>query len=269
MKWKCLAAIASLFGGAMAEPVRSGHATVEWLAESEATHAGSEWRTVLQITIDPGWHIYWTNPGESGTPTSISWKLPDGWQSPDFDHPIPIRFKTGNLVGFGHEGTVRFPARFQVPKHFKGQETLRAVVSWLSCNNNACVPGEAEVTLQVRQGDPAQRKHAIGIAKAFEAKAKPAPSGTQLLARAIDKEIELAIHGTMACDPSASTVFPITPDVVDPAGEIRFQQAGDGWKCRVAASPYLSTPMPPLELLLVPAPPGQPLILKAKKDPAD
>ena len=32
----------------------------------------------IEITLAPGWHTYWRNPGDTGLPTTLAWTLPDG-----------------------------------------------------------------------------------------------------------------------------------------------------------------------------------------------
>ncbi|MGA8222114.1 MAG: hypothetical protein WB780_10720 [Candidatus Acidiferrales bacterium] len=31
--------------------------------------------------LDPGWHIYWQNPGDSGEPPKFQWKLPPNFRA--------------------------------------------------------------------------------------------------------------------------------------------------------------------------------------------
>ena len=33
----------------------------------------------LDLSLAPGWHSYWRTPGDSGLPTTIRWKLPEGF----------------------------------------------------------------------------------------------------------------------------------------------------------------------------------------------
>jgi thiol:disulfide interchange protein DsbD len=235
-----------------AEPVRSGRATAEWLAESATVPAGQGLRTAVRLVIDPQWHTYWRNPGEAGMPTSAEWKLPDGWTSGEFAHPIPKSFLTGELAGYGHEGSVLFPVEFEAPVGFQGEAILQCTVSWLACHDDACVPGEAELTLRVKAGEPSPTPAAPDIARAFDAKPSAAPDGVRLTVREDGKDVVLSISGNTPIDFSTSTVYAQSPDLLDPKARIGFQKSADSWQARVAKSPYAPVPITGLELLFLP-----------------
>jgi DsbC/DsbD-like thiol-disulfide interchange protein len=244
-----------------AEPVRSGHAAAEWLAESGRVPAGGTLRTVVRLVIDSPWHTYWTNPGEAGMPTSAVWKLPDGWSAGEFVHPVPMAFMTGELAGYGHEGTVGFPVELRAPENFEGEALLKATVSWLACHGDACVPGEAELALRVEAGQPVPSAAAPLVVRAFDEMPVAAPDGVTLSLREEAKDAVLSILGQTGFDPAACTVFAKTPEVLDPREKILFRRSGDGWQARVAMSPYAARPVEKLELLCIPPAPGRTVLL--------
>src|SRR5437868_13091568 len=49
----------------------------------------------LHLDIAPGWHTYWRNPGDSGLPTEIAWKLPDGCTAGEIAWPVPGPYVVG------------------------------------------------------------------------------------------------------------------------------------------------------------------------------
>src|SRR5262249_24294085 len=57
------------------------HARVELVAEESAPRAGKPIWIGLLFHLDPGWHIYWQNPGDSGKPPKVYWELPSGWRA--------------------------------------------------------------------------------------------------------------------------------------------------------------------------------------------
>lgn len=258
-----LICVGSLLGLSVAasEPVRSGRATAEWLAESPIVQPGQVLRTVVRLVIDPQWHIYWRNPGEAGMPTSAKWTLPDGWTAGEFSHPVPKSFLTGELAGYGYEGTALFPVELTVPMGMKGETTLKATVSWLACQDDACVPGEAQLSLQVRAGHPSPTPVAPDIERAFADKPARAPDGMRLDVRSDGKDLALTVTGNPPIDVSSATVYAQSPDTLDPAAIIRFQKSGDSWQARVAKSPYATTPIAGLELLFIPSAPAKAFVL--------
>ena len=58
------------WGNVMAAPPRH-HVTVDLLSDTSAIEPGKTITVALRERIEPGWHTYWTNPGDSGEPTSI------------------------------------------------------------------------------------------------------------------------------------------------------------------------------------------------------
>jgi thiol:disulfide interchange protein DsbD len=245
----------------VAEPVRSGRATAEWLAESATVQAGQPLRTVVRLVIDAKWHTYWSNPGEAGMPTTAEWKLPDGWAVGAFSHPVPKSFLTGELVGYGHEGTVLFPVELTPPSGFEGQATLTATISWLACHHDACVPGEVELTLDVSAGAPSPAPSATDIAQAFGARPAAAPDGVRLAVREEGQEVVLRITGNPPIDLATANVYAQSPNLLDPKAKIIFRQSSDFWQARVAKSPYATVPILGLELLFVPPAPHRAFVL--------
>ena len=55
----------------------------------------------LYFKLEPGWHIYWKNAGDSGEPPSIQWALPKGITATSMQFPAPERLPLGPLMDFG------------------------------------------------------------------------------------------------------------------------------------------------------------------------
>ena len=64
--------------GVRAEPVRTPHVEAELVAERTAFTPGQPLTVALRLAMKRGWHTYWQNPGDSGLPTTLAWKLPKG-----------------------------------------------------------------------------------------------------------------------------------------------------------------------------------------------
>jgi thiol:disulfide interchange protein DsbD len=95
--------------------------------------------------LEPGWHIYWKNAGDSGEPPHIHWTLPKGISATPMQFPAPKRLPLGPLMDFGYEYEVLFPARLNVAKAVRrGTAVLHAKVDWLVCRE-VCIPGKAEL----------------------------------------------------------------------------------------------------------------------------
>jgi thiol:disulfide interchange protein DsbD len=110
----------------------------------------------LYFKLDPGWHVYWKNPGDAGEPPHIQWTLPAGVTAGPMQFPAPKRLPLGPLMDFGYENEVLFPLKFDVAPTVKDSKaTVNAKVDWLVCESR-CIPGKAELstTLQLFAGKP-------------------------------------------------------------------------------------------------------------------
>jgi thiol:disulfide interchange protein DsbD len=105
-------------------------------------------KTGLYFKMEPGWHIYWKNAGDSGEPPHIHWALPEGISASPLTFPAPKRLPLGPLMDFGYEGEVLFPIELDVSKAVKpGPVVLAAKVDWLVCRE-ICIPGKAALELR-------------------------------------------------------------------------------------------------------------------------
>lgn len=132
----CLAAGAPQWAAA------SGPVSIEVVAQG--TGAGTAVLGVL-FQIEPGWHVYWKNPGEAGLATEVSWELPAGIELGRLLWPAPERFdQPGGIAGYGYRNEVLLAAPVIVPGPGRGQR-VGARASWLACKD-VCVLGEAEAS---------------------------------------------------------------------------------------------------------------------------
>src|SRR5277367_2635942 len=131
----------------------SSHVAASLIAETRNVVAGQPLHVALRQQIQPGWHTYWSNPGESGLPTMIDWTLPRGFRAEPISWPVPERFTAGPVVSYGYRHDVILPVTIDVPADLRSgtDVTLSAHVSWLACSD-ICVPEEANLDLSLPVG---------------------------------------------------------------------------------------------------------------------
>lgn len=133
------------------------HVTVKLLANRDAIAKEESFLLGVQLRMKPHWHTYWENPGSSGLPTTVTWKVVDGLEIGPLLFPLPERFvDSAGFVTFGYKGEVLLLAR----AHYSGSaDTLKigGRVDWLECRD-VCLPGSDEVSLvlPVNQSTPAR-----------------------------------------------------------------------------------------------------------------
>ena len=117
------------------------------LPVQEGVRVGKPIEIALQFDIEPGWHIYWKNPGDSGEPTSIKWNLPEGWKEVDLRFPTPHAIDAGGITNYGFENRVTLIARLRPPANFaEDSRQLTGEASYLICKE-ACVPGSRKFSV--------------------------------------------------------------------------------------------------------------------------
>jgi thiol:disulfide interchange protein len=137
--------------GAMGQPA---HTHVRLVSDVAAATPGGSITVGVLLRIDAGWHIYWSNPGESGLATAVQWKVPPGAVIADLSWPVPVKtIEEGDVLTYGYSNETMLIATLQLPASlFSARElTIKADVSWLECKNT-CVPGNASATLVLPVG---------------------------------------------------------------------------------------------------------------------
>jgi thiol:disulfide interchange protein len=138
----CFAASAAFAASNSADAL---HLHVQIIAPAAQLSPGASSEAGLYFKLDPGWHVYWQNAGDSGEPPHIQWTLPDGITAGPLQFPAPQRLPLGPLMDFGYENEVLFPFNLDVASSAKpGPVALHAKVAWLVCRE-VCIPGKAEL----------------------------------------------------------------------------------------------------------------------------
>jgi DsbC/DsbD-like thiol-disulfide interchange protein len=125
------------------------HVTISLVPEFTAVVAGMPQRMALRFEVEPGWHVYWRNPGESGVATTVTWTLPAGFTVDSLQYPTPSRLDVAGVVTHIIEGDVVFQSTIRPPP----QARLTSHVSRLTAHvrygvcKDVCYPGRATVSI--------------------------------------------------------------------------------------------------------------------------
>jgi thiol:disulfide interchange protein/DsbC/DsbD-like thiol-disulfide interchange protein len=96
-------------------------------------------RVGVLFDLDPGWHLYWHNPGDSGLPTRLRWYGSAGRvEAVSWPAPQTFRESEGELVTYGYAGQVLLAGRW-LPAPGAGARVLGVQVDALVCNAQ-CLP---------------------------------------------------------------------------------------------------------------------------------
>lgn len=197
------------------------HARLSLLSEQSVFDPGKPISAAVRFQLDPGWHIYWQNPGDSGTPPKIGWILPPGFTAGAVKWPRPMRLCSGSVIDYGYQNDVLLMASVKTPASASGAAMIGADVRYVVCRE-ICIPGKAELTLSI----PASADHEAHFSDShalFEMTRKElpkaAPASWKPAAQSAKDDFVLAIHGLPAMD--GITFFPVGTGIIDnPAPQI-------------------------------------------------
>lgn len=153
---------------------------VKLVAESAAPKAGHSILVGLQMNPRPGWHGYWSNPGESGLAPVVRWTAPRGVQFGPLQHPAPTLMRVMGMTSYVHTGPHLLLAWMNVDRKLAPETTLpiTADVNWAACSDRLCVPEKARLSLVMKVGNGAPSADGGRLQRALAREPKRVASGS-------------------------------------------------------------------------------------------
>jgi len=227
------AALASVFvtGAALAAPVRTPHVEAELVSERTAFVPGQTTTVALRLKMADGWHTYWQNPGDSGLPTTLAWKLPPGMAAGPIRWPAPEALPAGPLVNYGYEREVLLLTDIKVPRDAPIGETLAlgAKAEWLVCKET-CIPEDVQLDLVLpvaERADP-YPQWSKAIAATRDALPTAAP-GWLAAARGDGQKVVVTLTAPAgAPTPTGVHFFPFDEGRIEPSAKQTFAREANG-----------------------------------------
>ena len=138
-----------------AAPVVDGKAAiaVHLVTDAREVTPGEMVRVGLWFTLEPGWHLYWQNPGDAGFATEVLWSSGHATFGP-LQWPAPTIFRESDGVttyGYANEALLFTNATVSDSISIGEALELRASARYLACNV-VCSPGEVEVSVRLPVG---------------------------------------------------------------------------------------------------------------------
>jgi thiol:disulfide interchange protein DsbD len=156
---------------ATSAPVTTERDTATVVSESDAYAPGQPLRIGLRMQMAPGWHTYWSNPGDAGAPPTIE---VTGAAAGPIAYPVPQQVRESGLTSFAYTGDLLLPVTITPPASTHGPLILGVHATWLICAN-VCVPEEAQFSLTMPQGTPTPGADAPLFAAADAKMPRPSP----------------------------------------------------------------------------------------------
>ena len=227
-------------------PQRTDRIEAELVPMSAWATPGSTVIVAVRQKIEPGWHTYWRNPGDSGGPTTLDWTLPGGVTAGDIVWPLPERQRLQTLMNFGYSGVVYLPVPIEVPASARPGETLRlrADALFMVCSDEMCVPDELTLALDVpvREGAaPLDPRHGAAIQAVVET--APRPAGITARAGLADGVLTLTATGgpLTGATPRQAFFFSFKGGLIDHAAVQTGERGPDGVTLKIKGGRGLLT----------------------------
>jgi len=227
------------------------HAKLNLIAVPASGNAPTMWVGVL-FHLDPGWHVYWQNPGDSGTPPKIEWHVPSSYRVGTIRWPTPKRLGSGSVVDYGYENQVLLMAPIErAGGAVIASLPLTADVKYVVCRE-ICIAGKAHVELGASvSGDPAP--DAVQVQALFqETQAqlpKPAPASWKISVKQDEEHFAVTVTGAPAI--KALSFFPLDSDEIENSAPQPFASTQDGFGLTLRKSDQLVKPISTLRGLIV------------------
>ena len=129
-----------------AQPLpRLGHTAIipELVIDGHAVSGGEADLAIVMHTT-PGWHGYWSNPGDAGKPMAVEWTLPPGWSVGPMRYPVPVKLLVSDIVNYVYEKDYAVLLRLKAPVGLTGLHPISAKMRWLACTDKVCVPEKGD-----------------------------------------------------------------------------------------------------------------------------
>lgn len=246
---------------ALAQGTPIPHGTLELIAEKQWVSAGGAVDLGLRFQLDKGWHVYWINPGDSGEPPRVEWRLPSGLRVGAIEWPTPLRFQTSvSIVDYGYVDSVLL----MVPLHVnadveQAMAHIGAAVRLLICSHEMCVPGKAQLSLTLPikfEADVADAGTAGLFAATRKCLPQPAPANWKF--NALDAKDSFVLsanfHQQAGHRITEAIFFPLAESQIENAAPQQLLPQADGFRLTLRKSDQLLKPLDRLKGVLVLSP---------------
>jgi len=182
---------------------------------------GKAFWIAIEFQIAPGWHIYWQNPGSSGLPTYLEWRLPKGLRVTRVEWPAPQRFVADGAASYGYSDKAVVLARIEqssgagaVGKRLQ----IGVKAEWLVCREE-CLSGSGDASARV-QVAPRTALEPAATSLFARARAALPVDGSSLQPKATFRNgaIILQFASTQREAPTGAYFFAAITGLVDPDG---------------------------------------------------
>jgi DsbC/DsbD-like thiol-disulfide interchange protein len=226
------------------------HAKVQLVSEEKSIRSSGPFSVGILFQLDPGWHIYWQNPGDSGEPPKIEWRLPPDFRASAIRWPRPILLGKGSVRDYGYEGQVLLMTTLQRHHPVATSVAIAATIKYIVCRE-VCIPGKADAKLLLPVSE-ATNIETTGWSELFKSTRaqlpKPLPPEWNVSVVSTTSNFVLTFRGGAAQE---MRFFPFQPNVIENAAPQTFDSDKNGLRLTLKKSEQLAKPISTLRGVIV------------------
>lgn len=228
-----------------AEAASLPHVKVDLVAEDQWITPGGRTLVAFYFQLERGWHIYWLNPGDSGEPPRVQWRLPAGLSAGEIEWPAPQRLGNATVVDFGYEDTVTLLVAINASRSLRTDQPAHFIADLkvLVCKE-VCIPGGVQVslTLPVKSTPPEvdARSVPLFIAGRGSMPRKP-PQNWEFSVR--DRKDSFLLTAKVGQPPARALFFPLEESQIDNSAPQKIVLQAVGFELTLRKSDQLLKPI--------------------------
>jgi thiol:disulfide interchange protein DsbD len=214
----------------------TGHVNARLISSHDVVAPGQSFHIALETALDPHWHTYWVNPGDSGEPVQIDWTGTEQTVPGEMVWPLPDTIATGPLINYIFEGAPLFPVKFTLSDTAVPGDILQieADAYYLVCKD-ICIPEGTMLSIQIEVGDPVEDtlSNAV-ISRALDDAPKLGDISGSVTQTNEDVIFEFS---NLPADAALKNVyfFPHQPELIDHGAPQKITKTSDGVRVQTKA----------------------------------
>lgn len=119
---------------------------VSLVLSAETARPGDTVMAGIHLRMQPRWHTYWVNPGDSGLATKLDWILPGGVTAGNIQWPVPDKLVTPPLTTYVYHDEAILLVPLKIGTNLPdGPLDIKAKVTWQECSDEVCILGHGMV----------------------------------------------------------------------------------------------------------------------------
>jgi len=178
---------------------------VKLISDCNKLPKNGKFSTGILFNLQPGWHLYWINPGDAGLAPNIHWDLSSQITTGSIQWAFPHVIELDSISNFGYSGQLLLPVSMQTKNMTENKTELIADVNWLVCKD-ICIPGKAKLAKSFVVTDACEKNSNANL---FADWAKKIPENTELMdgtVSIVDRKLQLELFLTQTIFQNAVTV---------------------------------------------------------------